>query len=172
MPSRLGEQDSGAQRAAELAVTHPNFPKPSPHPLATLWPEFPSSSSDSLLSGAVRGQTLGTTPGTQRRQRQAGCPRRQTGGRRPKGCPAVAPPLSQLSGLLRGPAHAEPECGRRPGLPRPQCWKAAGTAFPRGPHPLLHVGRAVPTAPLTCAAAAARASLKSPSGVSSAGPRA
>lgn len=95
MPSRLREQDCGAQKA-ELAVTHPNFPKPSPHPLATLWPRFPSSSNDYLISGAVSGQTLGTTSGIQRRQRLAGCPRRQMWGRPHKGCPAVVPPLSLL----------------------------------------------------------------------------
>lgn len=56
--------------------------------------------------------------------------------------------------------------------PSPSAGRQAGSlGFPRRPHPPLHVGRAVPTPPLTCAAAADRASLKSPSGISFAGPQ-
>lgn len=83
-----------------------------------------------------------------------------------QGVPAVVPPPRLLLGLLLDPAHSGQECRLRTGLPQPRRWKADSAGFPRRPHPPLHVGRAVPTPPLTCAAAADRASLKSPSGIS------
>lgn len=121
-----------------------NFPKPSPHPLATLWPKFPSSSNDHLIAGTVSGQTLGTTSGMQRRPRLAGCPRRQH-----KGCPAAVPPPGLLLGLYWTPPTLGKTAGCTQASPapvlqgrQPRFSSETPPASARGqgrPHPSPHV---------------------------------
>lgn len=60
----------------ELAVIHPNFPKPSPYPLVTLWITFPNTSNGPSIPGAVNCQW--PDPGGHSRdteQAETGCPK-------------------------------------------------------------------------------------------------
>lgn len=116
----VGAQQTGGASlwaTARWAITHPSFPKPSPHPSGTQWPHIPPAPLNWSLH--LWGRQAPSCPGEQV------C-------RRPSPCSSTLP---QFPRLLGDPALLSKSAG---------CSRAFPHAGAGSPPPPPHVGRAVP----------------------------